>query len=402
MVLERLQEEEEEDDAGEPTITRCANHHHHHHPHKPTTTAEGICPFCLQEKLTKLLSSSSTSSFSIHPSTSSPPSPNKSFRSDFIPPKPTLPTSSLINSNITHHLNSTSKYHYHQCPSSGAFLQIPFVQTQKKKKNKNKLDQDKDGGIFSNRSKSTRSTPRGGGRDFLPADEYNTPRKRGLFWSLISLSRNGSSKRIEDTNWRDETDDVSSNGFVSMRKRGEDHETVLAEEENGESSQEAAASDRKVTRSRSVGCGGGSGSRSFSGEFFDRISTGFGDCALRRVESYRESKQKITAAHRRRASTAVGQEFIKCSGIFGGFMGTSSSSSSSSSSYLVSSSGEDSRAAAVAVRHGRRSKSWGWAFASPLRAFNKHSSYGKREGLDKKNSTSPKLNAMPSIMVFRG
>lgn len=141
-----------------------------------------------------------------------------------------------------------------------------------------------------------------------------------------------------------------------MSKRGEDLETVLAEEENGESSQEAAASDRKVTRSRSAG--GVSGSRSFSGEFFDRISTGFGDCALRRVESYRESKQKITAAHRRRASAAVGQEFIKCSGIFGGFMGTSSSSSSSSSSYLVSSSGEDSRTVAAAVRHGR-SKSWG-------------------------------------------
>ncbi|KAM7278686.1 hypothetical protein ACFE04_005820 [Oxalis oulophora] len=38
--------------------------------------------------------------------------------------------------------------------------------------------------------------------------------------------------------------------------------------------------DRKVSRSRSVGCG----SRSFYGDFFERISTGFGDCTLRRVE----------------------------------------------------------------------------------------------------------------------
>ncbi|ONK66778.1 uncharacterized protein A4U43_C06F11870 [Asparagus officinalis] len=33
---------------------------------------------------------------------------------------------------------------------------------------------------------------------------------------------------------------------------------------------------RKVARSRSVGCG----SRSFSGDFLERISTGFGDCTL--------------------------------------------------------------------------------------------------------------------------
>ncbi|GJM85135.1 hypothetical protein PR202_ga01559 [Eleusine coracana subsp. coracana] len=41
---------------------------------------------------------------------------------------------------------------------------------------------------------------------------------------------------------------------------------------------------RKVARSRSVGCG----SRSFSGDFLDRLS--FGDCTLRRVESHREPK----------------------------------------------------------------------------------------------------------------
>ncbi|KAK9092991.1 hypothetical protein Syun_027902 [Stephania yunnanensis] len=42
---------------------------------------------------------------------------------------------------------------------------------------------------------------------------------------------------------------------------------------------------RKVGRSRSVGCG--SRSMSFSGDFLERLSTGFGDCTvLRRVESH--------------------------------------------------------------------------------------------------------------------
>ncbi|CAK9155645.1 unnamed protein product, partial [Ilex paraguariensis] len=47
--------------------------------------------------------------------------------------------------------------------------------------------------------------------------------------------------------------------------------------------------DRKVSRSKSVGYGG---SRSFSGDFFERISTGFGDCALCRVESQRKDKSR--------------------------------------------------------------------------------------------------------------
>jgi hypothetical protein len=54
--------------------------------------------------------------------------------------------------------------------------------------------------------------------------------------------------------------------------------TGISEEDDSLNSQGAIASassfERKISRSRFVGCG----SRSFSGDFFERISTSFGDC----------------------------------------------------------------------------------------------------------------------------
>ncbi|KAG4954054.1 hypothetical protein JHK87_039648 [Glycine soja] len=52
----------------------------------------------------------------------------------------------------------------------------------------------------------------------------------------------------------------------------------------------ASSFECKVLRSRFVGCG----SRSFSRDFFKRISTRFGDCTLRSVESQHEGKPKRT------------------------------------------------------------------------------------------------------------
>ncbi|GMP76748.1 hypothetical protein CsSME_00033292 [Camellia sinensis var. sinensis] len=77
---------------------------------------------------------------------------------------------------------------------------------------------------------------------------------------------------------------------------------------------------------------------------------------------------------------------------------------SSSSSYWVSSLIEENRkltpaAVAVAVVHGR-SKSWGWAFTSPIRAFKPSSFSGKREVSNK--TTTPNLNAIPSLLTVRG
>ncbi|KAL4297197.1 hypothetical protein GQ457_12G005710 [Hibiscus cannabinus] len=137
----------------------------------------------------------------------------------------------------------------------------------------------------------------------------------------------------------------------------------------------------KVSRSRSVGCG----SRSFSGDLFERISTGFGDCTLRRVESQREIKPKPLT------SSSSMKEQVKCGGIFGGFMITTSSS------YCVSSSTEDhTNGKPTTTGHGR-SKSWGWTFASPMRAFTKPNSSNKKDIINR--NTTPNLSAIPSLLT---
>jgi hypothetical protein len=138
----------------------------------------------------------------------------------------------------------------------------------------------------------------------------------------------------------------------------------------------AKAFGRKVARSRSVGCG----SRSFSGDFLERIS--FGDCTLRRVESQREPK----ANKMRAQGHLVGadeddededgdayehQHRIKCAGFFGGMGPTSSS-------YWLSAAEGAAAAGAgggCTRKPGSRShRSWAWALASPMRALRPTSS----------------------------
>ncbi|KAL0414756.1 UNVERIFIED_CONTAM: hypothetical protein Sradi_1677300 [Sesamum radiatum] len=144
--------------------------------------------------------------------------------------------------------------------------------------------------------------------------------------------------------------------------------------ENG--SPDQAAFDRKVSRSRSVGCG----SRSFSGDFFERISTGFGDCTLRRVESQREGKPRLHSVHRNGGNSGNnGQDCIK------------ETEDNNVNGKSISS--------VRHVSHGR-SRSWGWALASPMRAFSKPSS-GKRDATSNKNVT-PNLAAIPSLLAVSG
>lgn len=143
-----------------------------------------------------------------------------------------------------------------------------------------------------------------------------------------------------------------------------------------ESPASSSSFGRKVARSRSVGCG----SRSFSGDFLERISTGFGDCTLRRVESHREpnngngngnNNNKMAVME----ETARIKERVKCGGIFGGF--GMISTSASSSYWLAAAAGateEDfdggrGRIGSSGGKRGGRSRSWAWSFASPMRAF---------------------------------
>lgn len=388
MVMEGIQE-----DMGEGNML-CTNH-----PYKNTTPG-GICAFCLQEKLGKLVSSSFPSA--IFPSSSSSSTP--SFRSDFGGPNNIGSSSS--SSSTTLPVKSISKKGNEYQFDSIRKSRMPFLLTQRRKKKSNGgggvSGSDSTAAVFK-RSKST-ATPRN--RLNLLEVERNggeySPHKRG-FWSFLYLP---SKKSGNNNNNKDSTFASSSSSSVNGSMRGasreKKREEFVAVEENDESPDDQASSfDRKVSRSRSVGCG----SRSFSGDFFERISTGFGDCTLRRVESQREGKPKV----HHRTSGASGQDCIKervrCGGIFSGFMITSSSSSSSSSSYWVSSE-ENVNGNGKPVGHHQqlahgRSRSWGWAFASPMRAFTKTSS-GKREASSSNKNTTPNLAAIPSLLTARG
>jgi hypothetical protein len=288
------------------------------------------------------------------------------------------------------------------------------------------------------RSKST-ATPRRGSNSLVDADdEYFSPRKRNGFWSFLyhSSKSSTSTKNLNSKSFRDGNNASTASKLkekcCSGSSLGRKNDIVIVEEEdnspnNNNNNNTGSSYGRKVSRSRSVGCG----SRSFSGDFFERISTGFGDCTLRRVESQREGKSKVVSNSTGIASSVNhAQEhhhhcmkervLRRCGGIFSGFMMTSSSSSNSSSnsSYWVSSNSADDavngggKQGSVSISQNNRSgKSWGWAFASPMRAFSSKGSSSKenhhnkrdiiRDANDKINAT-PNLSAMPSLLAARG
>ncbi|KAF2599105.1 hypothetical protein F2Q68_00012033 [Brassica cretica] len=219
--------------------------------HPFTKNPGGICPLCLQEKLGKLV----TSAFPLpkHLSSSSSTS-SPSFRSDSVRSSTTTTASlSLSASNVTDNNNK----------------KLPFLLANKKKKMAN---------IVFKRSHSTAAAY--GVSDL-------TPRKRNGFWSFLHLhsyKHHSSSKKVgsfrtkHTENTLSETETTTTervNGGGSSKRSGVDVVTATVTQ-----------SERRVSRSRSVGCG----SRSFSGEFFERITHGFGDCTLRRVESQREGR----------------------------------------------------------------------------------------------------------------
>ncbi|CAI9779750.1 unnamed protein product [Fraxinus pennsylvanica] len=216
------------------------------------------------------------------------------------------------------------------------------------------------------RSKSTTNNTRGG-MHFLNDSEDYSPNKRG-FWSFLYLTK--PKKTVKN---RKDSD------FTSGDKKKEDQ--LVATDENDEINPDdhRVGLDRKVSRSRSVGCG----SRRFSGDLFERISTGLGDCTLRRVESHRENKSN-------NGQDRTKERAIRCGGILSNLMITSSSNWAPSSiqdqDHVVGKS-------SGAITHGR-SRSWGWALASPVRAFS-----GKRDSSSTNKKTTPNLSAIPSLLA---
>ncbi|CAN4091700.1 unnamed protein product [Withania somnifera] len=358
-------------------------------------TPGGICAFCLQEKLGKLVSSSFSSA--IFPSSSSSSTP--SFRSDFggtSSTSSTLPSARTNNNQINLQTNACN--HYGKVRKS----RLPFLLTGHHKKKDNNsgsaLATTSNVGIVMKRSKST--TTARNRRHFLDAAEEGYTPHRRRFWSFLYYSSskqhsNSTGKKTEKSMSFPSSSSVGSSVNGSMRSRDKMKEEFVVVEEN-----ESPVFDRKVSRSRSVGCG----SRSFSGDFFERISTGFGDCTLRRIESQREGKSKVSSVHHRN-SGAAGQDCIKervrCGGLFSGFMITSSSSH-----WVLSEENMNGKSSIAPASVGHqlvngRSKSWGWAFASPMRAFSKTSSSGGKRAASNKNAT-PNLTAIPALLAAGG
>lgn len=400
MVMEVLHEE-----MGEGSMP-CMNHLYRN------STPGGICAFCLQEKLGKLVSSSF--SVGVFPSSASS---STSFRSDF--GGTTTTTSAGAASLQSHHFVSSStntgSVKYNDIGYYNRRSRLLFILTQRRKKKKDEAITCSDSkSVVFKRSKST-STLRNGVQ-FLNDENYSEDfnrQKRG-FWSFRFLSKHSTNKKAgkncEDVNFPSAThstvssstviisSSVNNCGAAVLSRNGED---LVVVDENG--SPDEISFEGKVSRSRSVGCG----SRSFSGDFFERISTGFGDCTLRRVESQREGKAKVTSLHRNGVNNTSNEkdymkERVKCGGIFSGLIIPLSSSSSSSSNEDNNLHGKSISAAHSSVRNPShvRSKSWGWAFASPMRAFGKPST-GKKVAVSSKNATH-NLDEIPSLLAVSG
>ncbi|KAL3648669.1 hypothetical protein CASFOL_005072 [Castilleja foliolosa] len=367
MVMEVVHE-----DMGDFNL-QCTNH-----PYKNSSPGS-ICAFCLQEKLGKLVSSSFP--VAVFPSSSSSPSP--SFRSDF---------------------DTTSA-----APSSSS-SRLPLVLTHRKKKkicinNHNNTvllangSSENTSSVFK-RSKST-VAPRRQGMHFLDDQSFDSPYKKG-FWSFFYTSKHKKSdKSSKDLSFRTPSSSVSG---VAGPSRSRDKKTEDEFDEN--ESPDEMGLDRKVSRSRSVGCG----SRRFSGDFFERISTGFGDCTLRRVDSQREGKSKVQSSMQRNGGGGQDnfiKERVRCGGIFSGFMITSSSSSSSSMVSEDNNNNNNINGKSISVNNNinnnnnnsssavKSKSTWGWALASPMRAFSKQSS-GKRGAA---KQVTPNLAAIPSLLA---
>uniref|UniRef100_A0A0E0P8Q4 Uncharacterized protein n=1 Tax=Oryza rufipogon TaxID=4529 RepID=A0A0E0P8Q4_ORYRU len=333
------------------------------HPYPPGAAAAagvaaggGICAFCLQEKLGMLVSSSKSSPF--HP-----------------------PPASASSSTPTSHVaaeSSSSSLPLHPSAAAAARKVIPASAA---------------GGL--KRSKSVAPRPEETTPVTAPAPSAVTadsPRKKS-FWSFLYSSSSSSSGGHQGSasmanggggggaSVRRKSVSVASASSASLGRR---LEAIVEPDSPGRRSEGSSSSSfgRKVARSRSVGCG----SRSFSGDFLERLSTGFGDCALRRVESHREPKPKSSAgalAHLGGNHSAAGngdddeyestqQHRIKCAGFFGGL---GAAPPPTSSSYWLSAADGATAAAPSARTHGARShRSWAWALASPMRALRPTSS----------------------------
>lgn len=305
----------------------------------------GICAFCLQEKLQKLASSSDPFP-AAHHSSSSPTTSSPSFRSTYVS---SSSSSSVAAGTVGVTSSSRSRM--------SAFLYGSYSRGGYRSKKKDAASASV-GGRRVKRVNTGRSSNTVAPTTFQPMD---TPRRR-WFWSFLSQHSNPN-----DNSHRGKMEDLMPPKLLVVVDNGDEAEESLPGK--------TTTFGSKVVRSRSVGCG----SRSFSGDFLERISTGLGDCgALRRAESQREGKVALhrastSAAESNNDETTGQQQRVKCGGIFGGFgmsipTPTLSSTNSISSTSATAASYWAPEPRGIGTT-GRGGKGWGWALASPMRVF---------------------------------
>jgi hypothetical protein len=312
------------------------------HPYPPGATAavgtgaSGICAFCLQEKLGILVSSSKSSPF--HP----PPPP--------VAASPSSPPSLPLH------------------PSAGASqkMMMPLQNTKSSSSSVVPVA----GGL--KRSKSVAPRPEEPLAPAPSAITADSPRKKS-FWSFFHLS----SSSFSSLKSASSTTANGGGGAAAARRNsvsaslGGRLEAIAEPESPGRRSEGSSSFGRKVARSRSVGCG----SRSFSGDFLERLSTvGFGDCALRRVESHREPKHTAKQGPLGQLGDDDERDHrIMCAGFFGG---VSAATPPPSSSYWLSApdGGGNSSGSRRHSGSSRTHRSWAWALTSPMRALRPASS----------------------------
>ncbi|ESQ49347.1 hypothetical protein EUTSA_v10021990mg [Eutrema salsugineum] len=351
--------------------------------HPYTKNPGGICALCLQEKLGKLV----TSSF---------PLPKPNLLSSSSPPKSFAPSST---SSLALSLSSGSNARDNNLPFLLAKKKKNMLAASSSSSSSTSSSSSSSANLIYKRSKSTAAS----------YGESFGQRKRAGFWSFLHLYSSKrqiatTTKKVDnfshssrprnqiETETTEASKRVGGGGIdviVEEEDESPDNKVVAETPTNGVGSGGGSSFGRRVLRSRSVGCG----SRSFSGDFFERISNGFGDCALRRIESQRESTKVISNGG---GEAAAMSEMVKCGGIFGGFMIMTSSSSSSTTS---SSSTVDHHHHHQHHKMGNRS--WGWAFASPMRAKTTHRGRTITESTTTEKNTSPNLDSIPSLVALR-
>ncbi|KAJ4867632.1 hypothetical protein Rs2_50826 [Raphanus sativus] len=331
--------------------------------HPYTKNPGGICPLCLQEKLGKLV----TSSF---------PLPKINHLSS--PPKAFSPSTNSLALSLSSGRDSNNNNN------------LPFLLAKKKSMlAASSSSSSSSANLIYKRSKSTAA---GYGEGF-------NQRKRSGFWSFLHLYSSkhqlaSTTKKVSHSsrprNQRTETTEtpkrvLGGGGIDVIVDESPSNKVVVETPTNSVGSGNGSSFGRKVLRSRSVGCG----SRSFSGDFFERISNGFGDCALRRIESQREPTKVISnGGGGGEAADDAMSEMVKCGGIFGGFMIMTSSSSAASST--------------VDHHHKMGNRSWGWAFASPMRAkTTTHRGRTITESSTTDKSTPPNLDSIPPLVAMK-